>query len=221
MTKRILVIEDNPMNYELVRDLLEMQGYEVLISRSAEEGIEQLKAGVDTLITIPNDRLLSIIDRSTPLLQAFATADGHVTVTAVNNRLFERLCNAIGRADLATDARFATPAARVEHRFAGVGFIDPAAEGLEVGVLELEAPAVVALRAVPLEEQDTLLEGSKDEVVAGIAGVAAHPPILPPHRILSRIFPVGACKSALWNLWTSCWRNFDMRIYTSEQGIGC
>ncbi|MGE3856685.1 MAG: CaiB/BaiF CoA transferase family protein [Dehalococcoidia bacterium] len=48
--------------------------------------------------------------------QAFPTADGWVSVSAVNNRLYQRLCAAIGREDLATDARFATPAARVEHR---------------------------------------------------------------------------------------------------------
>ena len=48
--------------------------------------------------------------------QAFATADGYVSVSAVNDRLWQRLCTAIGREDLAADARFATPAARVEHR---------------------------------------------------------------------------------------------------------
>jgi cell division protein FtsZ len=41
----------------------------------AERGLEALRESVDTIITIPNDRLLSIIDRSTPLTAAFATAD--------------------------------------------------------------------------------------------------------------------------------------------------
>ena len=41
----------------------------------AEWGLEALRDCVDTIITIPNDRLLSIIDRSTPLTDAFATAD--------------------------------------------------------------------------------------------------------------------------------------------------
>ena len=48
--------------------------------------------------------------------QAFATSDGYVTVSAVNNRLFARLATAIGRGDLASDARYAAPASRVEHR---------------------------------------------------------------------------------------------------------
>jgi cell division protein FtsZ len=41
----------------------------------AERGLEALRECVDTIITIPNERLLSIIDRSTPLTEAFATAD--------------------------------------------------------------------------------------------------------------------------------------------------
>jgi len=41
----------------------------------AERGLEALRACVDTIITIPNDRLLTIIDRTTPLTDAFATAD--------------------------------------------------------------------------------------------------------------------------------------------------
>lgn len=44
-------------------------------SRIAEEGWQILREKVDALITIPNDRLLSIIDRKTPLLEAFAKVD--------------------------------------------------------------------------------------------------------------------------------------------------
>jgi len=41
----------------------------------AERGLEELKDCVDTIITIPNQRLLSIIDRATPLTEAFVMAD--------------------------------------------------------------------------------------------------------------------------------------------------
>jgi len=41
----------------------------------AERGLEALKDCVDTIITIPNERLLAIIERNTPLTEAFATAD--------------------------------------------------------------------------------------------------------------------------------------------------
>ncbi|MBD3402339.1 cell division protein FtsZ [candidate division GN15 bacterium] len=41
----------------------------------AEAGLKELKSKVDTLITIPNERLLEIVDKRTTLTQAFATAD--------------------------------------------------------------------------------------------------------------------------------------------------
>lgn len=43
--------------------------------RNAEIAIEGLRQAVDTLIVIPNDRLLQTIDRQTPLLEAFKVAD--------------------------------------------------------------------------------------------------------------------------------------------------
>ncbi len=43
--------------------------------RNAEAAIEKLRDAVDTLIVIPNDRLLQTIDRQTPLLEAFKVAD--------------------------------------------------------------------------------------------------------------------------------------------------
>lgn len=43
--------------------------------RNAEESITNLRKNVDTIITIPNDRLLQTIDRKTPLLDAFKVAD--------------------------------------------------------------------------------------------------------------------------------------------------
>ncbi len=43
--------------------------------RIAEDGWHTLRDKVDALITIPNDRLLSIIDRKTPVLEAFAIVD--------------------------------------------------------------------------------------------------------------------------------------------------
>lgn len=43
--------------------------------RIAEEGLDLLHDKVDTLITVPNDRLLQIIDRKTSLLEAFGIVD--------------------------------------------------------------------------------------------------------------------------------------------------
>jgi cell division protein FtsZ len=41
----------------------------------AERGVEELRTAVDTLITIPNERLLNFVDRGTPLSEAFRIAD--------------------------------------------------------------------------------------------------------------------------------------------------
>ena len=54
MKQRILVVEDNPLNLELLRDWLEMDGYEVLIA-------ENLKAGFTVLESQqPNAVLLDV-----------------------------------------------------------------------------------------------------------------------------------------------------------------
>jgi cell division protein FtsZ len=44
-------------------------------NKHAEEGIRDLRRHVDTLLVIPNQRLLGIVDKSTPLLEAFKVAD--------------------------------------------------------------------------------------------------------------------------------------------------
>lgn len=58
--------------------------------RRAEEGLNELKRYVDTVIVIPNQRLLSVVDKGTPLVDAFKVAD-------------DVLCQAVqGIADLVT-----------------------------------------------------------------------------------------------------------------------
>src|SRR3954467_15512411 len=42
---------------------------------NAADGIELMRQAVDTLIIIPNDRLLQIVDKKTPMLEAFREAD--------------------------------------------------------------------------------------------------------------------------------------------------
>jgi crotonobetainyl-CoA:carnitine CoA-transferase CaiB-like acyl-CoA transferase len=48
--------------------------------------------------------------------EPFRAADGWVAVAAANDGLFVRLCDAIGRPDLAADGRYATNAERVRNR---------------------------------------------------------------------------------------------------------
>ena len=44
-------------------------------AQQAEAGLAELRSVVDTLIAIPNQRLLAVVDRGTPLLEAFRVAD--------------------------------------------------------------------------------------------------------------------------------------------------
>ncbi len=44
-------------------------------AKYAAEGVAQLKENVDTLVIISNDRLLEIVDKNTPMLEAFHEAD--------------------------------------------------------------------------------------------------------------------------------------------------
>jgi len=46
----------------------------------------------------------------------FETKDGHINIAAAGDDLYSRLCNAIGRPDLRTDARFSTARARSRNR---------------------------------------------------------------------------------------------------------
>jgi len=43
--------------------------------KAAEEGIANLQGRVDTLITIPNERLMQVVDKKTPITDAFKVAD--------------------------------------------------------------------------------------------------------------------------------------------------
>lgn len=44
-------------------------------SAQAEDGAQALKDRVDTMITIPNERLLQVVDKNTPVIEAFRIAD--------------------------------------------------------------------------------------------------------------------------------------------------
>ena len=66
-------------------------------STQAAAGVEAMKAAVDTLIVIPNDRLLDIVDKSTPMMEAFKEADNVLRqgVSSGENRAVEAAKKAI------------------------------------------------------------------------------------------------------------------------------
>jgi two-component system cell cycle response regulator DivK len=48
--RRILVVEDNPLNLKLVRDVLQFAGYDVIAAHSGEEGVRAAKADPPDLV---------------------------------------------------------------------------------------------------------------------------------------------------------------------------
>jgi crotonobetainyl-CoA:carnitine CoA-transferase CaiB-like acyl-CoA transferase len=97
--------------------------------------------------------------------ETFDAADRPFAVAVGNDRLFARLCEAIGRPELAADARFATNEARVAH----VG---------ELGVARLRAANVPAGLINGVDEAWALAEELGMEAVAQVDGVPlAQPPL--------------------------------------------
>src|SRR5690349_18656412 len=52
MTLDILIVEDNPLNLELARDLLELVGHAVIVARSGAEFRQRLREGVAPSIVL-------------------------------------------------------------------------------------------------------------------------------------------------------------------------
>jgi crotonobetainyl-CoA:carnitine CoA-transferase CaiB-like acyl-CoA transferase len=88
---------------------LETSLYDAAVAMSVWESTEYWSTG-----RVP--RPLGSAHRMSAPYQALRTADGYLTVGANNQRLWTRLCGAIGRPELAGDPRFATNPDRMAHR---------------------------------------------------------------------------------------------------------
>jgi len=111
--------------------------------------------------------------------QAFAAADGHLVLAVGNDGQFARLCGVLGRPALATDPRFATNTARVEHRGELLALLEPAlvARPAAAWITALEAAGVPCgpindLRQV-FDDPQVRHRGIRQEVDHPSAGRAA------------------------------------------------
>jgi len=52
MKAKILVVEDNPLNMQMVRDILQYRGHRVLEATTVEEGRERLSANLPDLVLV-------------------------------------------------------------------------------------------------------------------------------------------------------------------------
>ena len=79
----------------------------------AIEGLSELKANVDTLIVIPNDRLREIIDKSTPMVEAFNAVTGLINLDFADVKaVMEKSGNALIGIGMGTGENRAVEAAR-------------------------------------------------------------------------------------------------------------
>lgn len=102
--------------------------------------------------------------------EAFPTTDGHVMISAGNDPIFRRLVTALGRPELAADARFLTNPDRVANR----GALVPIIEGLTT---QWSTDGLLAL----------LIENSVPaSPIRNVAEVVEHPQVLASEMIVSR-----------------------------------
>ena len=123
---------------------------------NAEQGIEELKKHVDTLIVIPNDRLREIIDKSTPMLEAFKEVDN------VLRRGVQSISDLIAVVGL-VNLDFADVKAVMEK--SGRAII-----GIGIGMGEDRA-LEAAKQAVSSPLLDTSIEGATDAIINITGGV--------------------------------------------------
>jgi formyl-CoA transferase/CoA:oxalate CoA-transferase len=88
--------------------------------------------------------------------QAFPTADGWVMITTPTDQLFGRLCQALGRPELAADPRFRTNPDRVRHRQALIPALEASTRGRPSAAL-LAALRAAGVTAAPVQTVDEVV----------------------------------------------------------------
>ena len=142
--------------------------------QSADSGVEALRAACDTVIVIPNDRLLEVLDRSTSMLDAFKIADD------VLRQGVQGICDLITMPGLINldfaDVR--TIMSDAGSALMGIGYSESANRAREAAERALKSPLIdteiVGARGILLSiaggEDLTLLEVNEAaEVVRGAA----------------------------------------------------
>jgi crotonobetainyl-CoA:carnitine CoA-transferase CaiB-like acyl-CoA transferase len=102
--------------------------------------------------------------------QNFEAADGWLVVAAAKQKFWERLCDAVGRPELKEDPRFATMAARREHRDALVPILADVFRGRTVG----EWLDLLLAAGVPSARVNTVLEALDDPQARARETVVEH-----------------------------------------------
>ncbi|RAJ60556.1 formyl-CoA transferase [Streptomyces sp. Amel2xB2] len=146
---------------------LETSLYEAVLAMSVWESTEYFSTG-----RAPGP--LGSAHRMSAPYQAVRTADGHVTIAANNQRLWERLCGALGLDRLVDDERFATNTARMAHRPELIALLEGrlAAESTDATVAKLLDAGVPA---GPILDYEQILGGDPHAAARGMVEEYEHP----------------------------------------------
>ena len=130
-------------------------------AKQAEEGIQQLRNECDTLIVIPNDRLLQLGDVGVSLMDAFRSAD---EVLAVGDRPFKKKC----MAKMQEIRQQGTTIFYVSHAAASVRAMCDRVLVLESGRLNYDGPVAEGIRYLQYDEPDGNEEDADEELGADV-----------------------------------------------------
>ena len=155
----------------------------------AEHGIAELEAKVDTLITIPNERILQVIEKRTPLNEAFAYADDVLRqgIQGISDLITQPGLINLDFADvktIMTDAQKAIASPLLETTIDGArGVIFNITGGSDMAMYEVNEAAEIISRSVDPDAQiifgasiDPNMTGKvRVTVLAAGFGAARHP----------------------------------------------
>jgi cell division protein FtsZ len=152
---------------------------------AAEQGIEELRKQVDTLIVIPNQRLLAVVDRATPISQAFEIANavlhnaargisdiitvpGYINVDFADvKRVMREMGDALMGTGIATGENRAVEAATM-------AISSPLLEGVSVAGAQKVLVNITANAQISIDEYDAAVQiiteaaGGEVEVISGL-----------------------------------------------------
>lgn len=105
--------------------------------------------------------------------QAFAASDGYVIIAVGNDALFGRLCEALGRPELAAEPRFASNALRVENREALAEIVEGVLRGASKAVW-IERLGAAGVPAGPIATLDEIYGSPQTAAIRAVESVE-HP----------------------------------------------
>jgi cell division protein FtsZ len=147
--------------------------------RMAEQGIEQLRPFVDTLIVIPNDRLLNSSNKQTSIVEAFQMADGVLRqgVQGIADIITQRGVINVDFADVRTImAQQGTAMMAIGHGLGEMRVMDAVTEAMMSPLLEVSIAGAkgVLLNVVASEDLGLVEVYNAAEVVANAVDSNAH-----------------------------------------------